>query len=141
MRGLHDARTSAAEHDEATLGEFLAEQHHAAIHLIGARRGMTAHHAYTAPAVVLLEKRLQCHVDAVVVEGSCQRLQHVAAVLARIDEMIIGACVVACCKGCLAARLIARIEFVGRVEGLSRHVVGHLLQVVRQMYLCIEVFY
>ena len=116
MGCLHRTRTATTQHDEALLCETLAQQHHFLIHRIGTLQGVSTHDTQAETRVVLLEELVECYVDAVVVQGTRQRLLHVLSLFARSDEVPVHLRVVASLERSLVLGVVTGIELVGCVE-------------------------
>ena len=134
MGCLHSTGATSAQHDEALFGEALAQKHHLLIHRVGALQGVSSHDAQAKAWIMLLEELVKSHVNAMVVQGTRQRLFHVLRLFARCDEVTINLCVIAGLESGLVSRIIAGIEFVGCVKRGSVNIERHSLQVLHSLW-------
>ena len=126
MSGLHGTGSSPAQHEEALLGQPFAQQDNIGKHRVGTLQGMSAHDSHTQAAVVFLKESIECHVDAVVVERTGQRLPHIAGILAHLQVVLVNPAVVAIRQR--SALIAFAVEVGSSIEAVTRHVVGNCLQ-------------
>ena len=133
VRGLHCPRPTAGEHAETLFGEPLRQQYDFTEHLVGAQQRMTAHHPDAVSWVVVLEEIVERHMDAMVVQGSCEQLFHILRLLAFGYEMAVGPRVVTVGETVLVAGNETIIQLRRIIKTAARHLEWDILEIFHHL--------